>query len=172
VDLTPASLFRERISKPLAQLEAELPEIVVAIAPSPRDLISSYVILPQAAIERDPELGLSRVRALNEPLVTKANLRWDLQRCQLVSNPSTFSVNGFTVGATSVDVLFHIRKDHFFKLAPEISDEPNNEPADAMTMLCRQILEQQRYVRKFRWLVAGILIRRYLPQFLSPLSNS
>ncbi|KAG9083062.1 DNA-directed DNA polymerase alpha subunit pol12 [Ceratobasidium sp. 370] len=129
VDSGPAALFRERISKPLAQLEADIPELVTVLVPSPRDLISSHVVLPQAALERDPELGLSR-------------------KCQLVPNPGTFSVNGFTVGATSVDVLFHIRKDHFFKQAPEIADEPNSETADAMTMLCRQVLEQQREVHE------------------------
>ncbi|KAG9127039.1 DNA-directed DNA polymerase alpha subunit pol12 [Ceratobasidium sp. 392] len=130
IDLPPAVLFRERISKHLAQLEADMPELVIVLVPSPRDLISSHVVLPQAALERDPDFGLSR-------------------KCQLVPNPSTFSVNGFTVGATSIDVLFHIRKDHFFKQAPEIADEPDNEPADAMTMLCRQVLEQQSFYPLF-----------------------
>ncbi|KAG8737123.1 DNA-directed DNA polymerase alpha subunit pol12 [Ceratobasidium sp. 428] len=130
VDLPPATLFRERISKQLAQLETDMPELVIALVPSPRDLISTHVVLPQAALERDPDFGLSR-------------------KCQLVPNPSTFSVNEFTVGAISVDVLFHIRKDHFFKEAPEIADEPNNEPADTMTMLCRQILEQQSFYPLF-----------------------
>ena len=61
VDLTPAALFRERIAMPIARLELEVPELLVVIVPSPRDLISSHVVLPQAAIERDTELGLSRV---------------------------------------------------------------------------------------------------------------
>lgn len=126
VDMSPASLFRERISKPLARLEGDMPELVIVLVPSIRDMISSHVVLPQAALERDPELGLSR-------------------RCQLVPNPSTFSVNGFTIGATSVDILFHIRKDHFFKQALEIADEPSAESEDSMTMLCRQILEQQSF---------------------------
>lgn len=65
VDLTPAALFRERIAKPLAVLQSEILELLVVILPSPRDLISSHVVLPQAAIERDPELGLSRVSAFN-----------------------------------------------------------------------------------------------------------
>lgn len=62
-------------------------------------------------------------------------------------NPSVFSVNGFNIGATSIDVLFHIRKEEFFKQAPELADEPSSQTADAMTMLCRQILEQQRSVK-------------------------
>lgn len=63
VDLAPAALFRECIAKPIARLELEVPELLVVIVPSPRDLISSHVVLPQAAVDRDPELGLSRVSA-------------------------------------------------------------------------------------------------------------
>ncbi|QRV77706.1 DNA polymerase alpha subunit B [Ceratobasidium sp. AG-Ba] len=66
VDLSPASLFRERISKHLTRLEADMPELVIVLVPSLRDLISNHVVLPQAALERDPELGLSRVCVLRD----------------------------------------------------------------------------------------------------------
>ncbi|CAE6448433.1 hypothetical protein ACGC1H_005537 [Rhizoctonia solani] len=130
VDNTPIDTFRLKISSPLVQLENEIPELLTVFVPSPRDLISSHIVFPQAGLERIPQLGLPR-------------------RSQLVPNPSTFLVNGFRIGVTSIDVLFHIRKDEFFKHAPEVSDEPSAEPADAMTMLCRQILEQQSFYPLF-----------------------
>ncbi|CUA68780.1 DNA polymerase alpha subunit B [Schizosaccharomyces pombe 972h-] [Rhizoctonia solani] len=130
VDDIPVDTFRHKISGPLIQLENEIPELLTVLVPSPRDLISSHVVFPQAALERIPQLGLPR-------------------RSQLVPNPSTFLVNGFRIGVTSIDVLFHIRKNEFFKDAPEVSDESSTQPADAMTMLCRQILEQQSFYPLF-----------------------
>ncbi|CAE6464407.1 unnamed protein product [Rhizoctonia solani] len=130
IDDTPVDIFRHKISGPLVQLENEIPELLVVFVPSPRDLITSHVVFPQTALERIPQLGLPK-------------------RSQLVPNPSTFSANGFRIGVTSIDVLFHIRKDEFFKHAPEVSDESGGQPADAMTMLCRQILEQQSFYPLF-----------------------
>ncbi|KAJ1303322.1 hypothetical protein OPQ81_011518 [Rhizoctonia solani] len=130
VDDVPLDIFRQKISSPLVQLENEIPELLVIFVPSPRDLVSSHIAFPQAALERTPQLGLPK-------------------RSQLVPNPSTFLVNGFRIGVTSIDVLFHIRKDEFFKHAQEVSDEPGGQPADAMTMLCRQILEQQSFYPLF-----------------------
>jgi len=86
--------------------------------------------------------------------------RLDLQRVQLLPNPSTFSVNGIIFGVTSVDVLFHLRKEEFFKPAQEVSsmvqNQEGSEPGmgvleveqkqDAMGMLCRHVLEQRRCV--------------------------
>ncbi|CCO29121.1 DNA polymerase alpha subunit B [Rhizoctonia solani AG-1 IB] len=133
VDDTPADIFRHKIASSLVRLESEIPELLVVIVPSPRDLISHHVVFPQAALERIPQLGLPKV---------STDLTW-------VPNPSLFSVNGIRIGVTSIDVLFHIRKDEFFKHAPEVSDEPDSQPADAMTMLCRQILEQQSFYPLF-----------------------
>ncbi|KAG8691228.1 DNA-directed DNA polymerase alpha subunit pol12 [Ceratobasidium sp. 423] len=130
IDDTPVDTFRHKISGPLVQLENEIPELLIVFVPSPRDLITSHVAFPQAALERIPQLGLPK-------------------RSQLVPNPSTFLANGFRIGVTSIDVLFHIRKDEFFKNAPEVLDEPGGQPADAMTMLCRQILEQQSFYPLF-----------------------
>ncbi|CAE6391160.1 unnamed protein product [Rhizoctonia solani] len=130
IDDMPIDIFRHKIASPLVQLESEIPELLVVIVPSPRDLISHHVVFPQAALERTPQLGLPK-------------------RSQLVPNPCIFSVNGVRIGVTSIDVLFHIRKDEFFKHAPEISDEPDVQPADAMTMLCRQIVEQQSFYPLF-----------------------
>ncbi|CAE6527247.1 unnamed protein product [Rhizoctonia solani] len=130
VDDIPVDIFRHKISSPLVQLENEIPELLTVFVPSPRDLISSHVVFPQAALEHIPQLGLPR-------------------RSQLVPNPSVFLVNGFRIGVTSIDILFHIRKDEFFKHAPEVSDEPGGQTADAMTMLCRQILEQQSFYPLF-----------------------
>ncbi|CAE6482270.1 unnamed protein product [Rhizoctonia solani] len=130
VDDTPVDIFRHKIANHLVQLENEIPELLVVIVPSPRDLINHHVVFPQAPIERIPQLGLPK-------------------RSQLIPNPSIFSVNGIRIGVTSIDVLFHIRKDEFFKHAPEVSDEPGGQAADAMTMLCRQILEQQSFYPLF-----------------------
>ena len=67
----------------------------------------------------------------------------------LLPNPCRFSLNGITFAVTSVDVLFHLRKDEFVKRATEVESvgpEGVEIPVDPMANLCRHVLQQRRWV--------------------------
>lgn len=71
-----------------------------------------------------------------------------MQRIRLLPNPARFTLNGVHVAASSVDVLFHLRKEEFFKRAAEVDPQtPASSPegADAMANLCRHILQQRSF---------------------------
>ena len=61
-------------------------------------------------------------------------------------------VNGVHVAASSVDVLFHLRKEEMFKRATEVEpltappDPDGQAPSDAMANLCRHVLQQRKCV--------------------------
>lgn len=68
----------------------------------------------------------------------------------MLPNPARFSINDITFAVTSVDVLFHLRKDEFVKRGVEVDSIPPSSPDDAgtdsMTNLCRHLLQQRRFV--------------------------
>jgi hypothetical protein len=51
---------------------------------------------------------------------------------------------------SSVDVLFHLRKEEFSKRGEEVDSIPPSSPddvgTDSMTNTCRHLLQQRRYV--------------------------
>ena len=65
----------------------------------------------------------------------------------MLPNPALFAVNGVSFAVSSVDVLFHLRKEEFFKGASEIGaiGDDAHQP-DAMGKLCHHILQQRKYV--------------------------
>lgn len=62
-----------------------------------------------------------------------------IQRVQWLPNPATFRFNGVTIGATSLDVLFAIRRE-------EIAD---GMPGDQLKRIMSHVLEQQSYYPLF-----------------------
>ena len=74
-----------------------------------------------------------------------------LQRIHLLPNPARFTLNGVHIAVSSVDVLFHLRKEEYFKRAPDVNplttpvDPEGQVPTDAMASLCRHLLQQRRY---------------------------
>ena len=70
----------------------------------------------------------------------------------MLPNPARFTVNGVHFATSSVDVLFHLRKEEFFKRATEVeplvgpADPQGQNPSDAMASLCRHVLQQRRSV--------------------------
>lgn len=74
-----------------------------------------------------------------------------IQRIRLLPNPARFTLNGVHVAVSSVDVLFHLRKEEYFKRAPDVEpltsppDPEGQTPTDAMANLCRHLLQQRRY---------------------------
>ncbi|GJE91767.1 DNA polymerase alpha subunit B [Phanerochaete sordida] len=128
VDMLPAELFRTTILEPLQQLLDSLPGTVVVTVPSVRDIVSDHAVFPQAEL---------------------ASNVFDDPRIYSVPNPSQFTLNGVSFGVSSVDVLFHLRKEEFFRPMSEINSvalEDNETPAsDAMAKLCRHILQQRSF---------------------------
>jgi DNA polymerase alpha subunit B len=69
------------------------------------------------------------------------------QRVQLLPNPCRFSINDVSFAVTTVDVLFHLRKEEYFKSGEEVESEQPflNDPGDdVMANLCRHLLQQRR----------------------------
>jgi DNA polymerase alpha subunit B len=68
----------------------------------------------------------------------------------MVPNPGTFSVNGVKFGATSVDVLFHLRKEEFVKTVSTTTDTlpaaADDTGVDLIANSCRHLLQQRRWV--------------------------
>ena len=70
----------------------------------------------------------------------------------MLPNPARFTINGIQFAASSVDVLFHLRKEELFKRASDIEplegsvDPEGQNPNDPMACLCRHILQQRKWV--------------------------
>ncbi|KAJ9098934.1 hypothetical protein QFC19_006158, partial [Naganishia cerealis] len=129
-DYTPAQLFREHISSRLTALLDSSPGTAVILIPSVRDLTSRHVAFPQTPLDKDAELGLPK-------------------KVRMLPNPSHFYVNETLFSVSSIDVLFHLRKEEYFRRAEEADAEPSAAtksvvaPKDAMAELCRHVLGQR-----------------------------
>ncbi|TBU36283.1 DNA polymerase alpha/epsilon subunit B-domain-containing protein [Dichomitus squalens] len=107
VDSTPTEIFRTEFVDRLRDFLDSSPGSIALLVPNTRDIVSSHAGFPQ------PELS--------------GKLCTDSRICFL-PNPVRFTVNGLHFAASSVDVLFHLRKEEFFKRATEV--EPLVAPAD------------------------------------------
>ncbi|KAK7056975.1 DNA-directed DNA polymerase alpha subunit pol12 [Paramarasmius palmivorus] len=128
-DETPLGLFHRVFLDPLCLLLDTSPGSIAILVPSVQDIISSHAVFPQR------EFGLEVTRA--DP------------RIHLVPNPAKFSINGVTFASTSVDVLFHLRKEEIVKrgeevdsVAPVIAEDTGS---DSMANLCRNLLQQRSF---------------------------
>ncbi|KDQ09882.1 hypothetical protein BOTBODRAFT_58411 [Botryobasidium botryosum FD-172 SS1] len=138
IDETPAELFASRITAPLRALfnNASFPSVFVI--PSVRDMISDHAAFPQSAFDTsvDPNFAKTLI---------------------YLPNPSMISVSGITLAASSVDVLFHIKKEEYFKRAEDVDADPaggagataERNLKDPMGLLCRHILEQRSFYPLF-----------------------
>ncbi|TBU48523.1 DNA polymerase alpha, subunit B [Dichomitus squalens] len=130
VDSTPTETFRTEIVDRLRDFLESSPGSIVLLLPSTRDIVSDHAVFPQ------PELS--------------GMLCTDSRIC-LLPNPARFTVNGLHFAASSVDVLFHLRKEEFFKRAAEIeplagpADPEGQAPSDGMANLCRHVLQQRSF---------------------------
>jgi len=101
----------------------------VLLVPSIRDIINDHTVFPQsefsAAFAGDP-------------------------RIRLLPNPCRFTLNDVSFAVSSVDVLFHLRKEEFFKQAEEVDSVPSSVndtlgTNDFMSNLCRHLLQQRSF---------------------------
>ncbi|KAJ3559477.1 hypothetical protein NM688_g320 [Phlebia brevispora] len=119
------TIFREIFLTKLSELLDELPGSIALIVPSVRDILNEHAVFPQ---------GEFRFEHVHD------------SRISTLSNPCCFDVNGISFGATSVDVLFHLRKEEYFKQASAIAPIGSKEqPHDAMANLCYHIVQQRSF---------------------------
>ncbi|EEB98977.1 hypothetical protein MPER_01418, partial [Moniliophthora perniciosa FA553] len=127
-DETPLALFHRVFLDPLRLFLDTSPGSIAILIPSVEDLISSHAVFPQR------EFGLEVTRA--DPCI------------HLLPNPTHFSINGVTFASTSVDVLFHLRKEEVLKRGENVDPVtpviPEDTGSDPMGNLCRHLLQQRR----------------------------
>ncbi|KAH9936258.1 DNA polymerase alpha/epsilon subunit B-domain-containing protein [Fomitopsis serialis] len=128
VDETPAEIFREQFLANMTDFLGDSPDSQILVVPSVRDIISDHAVFPQGEFK----MGLAV-----DP------------RIRLLPNPCRFSLNDVTFGVTSVDVLFHLRKEEFFKRAQEVEPVPladgDATGSDTMINTCRHLLQQRSF---------------------------
>ncbi|KAJ6620810.1 DNA polymerase alpha/epsilon subunit B-domain-containing protein [Mycena sp. CBHHK59/15] len=133
VDSTPLNLFRTRFTDPLRAYLDSMPGSIAILIPSVRDLISDHAVFPQSELPSE----LSRA----DP------------RIHLLPNPASFTINDITFGATSVDVLFHMKKGEFLKRGEEVDPTPavsaDDSCTDPIANACRQLLQQRSFYPVF-----------------------
>ncbi|KZT73834.1 DNA polymerase alpha, subunit B [Daedalea quercina L-15889] len=128
VDEPPANIFQRQFLAGISDFLTGSPDSQVLIIPSVRDIISDHAVFPQG--ELGAEFGQG-------------------PRIRLLPNPCRFSLNDVTFGLTSVDVLFHLRKEELFKRAQEVEPVPpsggDTSGSDTMVNTCRHLLQQRSF---------------------------
>lgn len=121
--------------------------------PSIRDIINDHAVFPQsefsAVFAGDPVCSFC-LHLISVP--DSQDFEFDSQRIRLLPNPCRFTLNDLSFAVSSVDVLFHLKKEEFFKQAEEVdsvspSGNDTSGSSDSMSNLCRHILQQRRYVQ-------------------------
>ncbi|KAG6903250.1 hypothetical protein C0995_000145 [Termitomyces sp. Mi166 len=132
-DMLPAALFRSLFIEPLRTYLDSSPGSIAILIPSIRDLISRQAVYPQG------ELGLELIAS--DP------------RIHLLPNPARFSINDITFGVTSVDVVYHLKKEELSIKGTEADPIPTASPddtgTDVMANTCRQLLQQRSFYPLF-----------------------
>ncbi|KAI0689714.1 DNA polymerase alpha/epsilon subunit B-domain-containing protein [Cytidiella melzeri] len=125
---TPAALFRKTFLDPLSEVLDKMPGAVALLVPSVKDALNNHAVFPQSELDA----------ALTEDL-----------RIHFLPNPCHFMLNDVPFAVSSVDVLFHLRKEEFFRRMSEIQctfpKEQDAPASDTMANLCRHILEQRSF---------------------------
>ncbi|CDO75324.1 hypothetical protein BN946_scf184848.g1 [Trametes cinnabarina] len=127
VDVPPRDMFRTEVIDRLREVLDASPGSLVLLLPSTRDILTDHAVFPQCELPR---------------------MLCDDPRIRLLPNPSRFTINGVHIAASSVDILFHLRKEEYFQRAGETEPllvAPASDAPDAMANLCRHILQQRSF---------------------------
>ncbi|KAI0766425.1 DNA polymerase alpha, subunit B [Trametes elegans] len=128
VEVPPREMFATHFADRLGEFLDASPGSIALLVPSPRDILSDHAVFPQNELPR----ALS-----SDP------------RIRLLPNPARFTVNGVHVAVSSVDVLFHLRKEECWKRASDVDPLPSTpgsaDAPDAMANLCRHVLQQRSF---------------------------
>ncbi|KAK0244203.1 DNA polymerase alpha subunit B [Armillaria nabsnona] len=133
IDTTPLKLFHAQFTKPLRSYLDSSPGSIAILVPSVRDLVSFHAVYPQSEFSSEVSNGDSRIH--------------------LLPNPAQFSINNIKFAVTSVDVLFHLRKEELLKRGEEIDSivpsSPEDTGTDSMANTCRHVLQQRSFYPLF-----------------------
>ncbi|KAG6830016.1 hypothetical protein H0H92_002544 [Tricholoma furcatifolium] len=116
-DMLPAHLFRSLFIEPLKNVLESSPGSIAILIPSTRDVVSKHAVYPQGY--KAPPVVISSLTIF--------------QRIHFLPNPSPFSVNDITFGATSVDLVYHVRKEELLLRGAEADSIPPSYPEDTGT---------------------------------------
>ncbi|GAA5908020.1 hypothetical protein JCM6882_000201 [Rhodosporidiobolus microsporus] len=135
IDDLPSSLFRRQVSAKLASLVSVSPRTAVILIPNGRDLVSNHSAFPQAPLVKEPELGLPK-------------------GVRLLPNPCQFSINEVVFGVASVDVLWALKSQEFFRKcgdaeAPAEGQAEDAMAKDVMARVGRHLLRQKSFYPLF-----------------------
>ncbi|KAJ4482149.1 DNA polymerase alpha/epsilon subunit B-domain-containing protein [Lentinula aciculospora] len=129
IDETPLDMFYRVFLEPIRDFLSLSAGSIAILVPSVKDLVSTHAVYPQCEFPR---------------LITKSD-----PRIQLVPNPCIFSINDIIFGATSVDVLFHLRKEEVIKRGQEVDSlaslSPEDNGSDPLANDCRHLLQQRSF---------------------------
>ncbi|KAK0201753.1 DNA polymerase alpha subunit B [Desarmillaria ectypa] len=129
IDTTPLKLFQAQFTKPLRSYLDSSQGSIAILVPSVRDLVSFHAVYPQCEFSPEVSNGDSRIH--------------------LLPNPAQFSINNIKFAVTSVDVLFHLRKEELLKRGEEIDStvpsSPEDTGTDSMANTCRHVLQQRSF---------------------------
>lgn len=143
MDDIPEVLFRKVFLDPLSDLLNQIPGALAILVPNVKDILSDHAVFPQSAL---PRAFVDDMVCLIMVLYTNFDEHW--QRIHLLPNPCHFMLNNTAFAVSSVDVLFHLRKEEFFRRMSEIQStilhDDEAPTSDTMANLCRHVLEQRR----------------------------
>ncbi|OCF55338.1 DNA polymerase alpha subunit B [Kwoniella mangroviensis CBS 10435] len=128
VTQTPNEIFRDQVSRRLQDVLDTSPGTVIILVPSVRDVVSHHSAFPQSMLDKEA-LGLPK-------------------KVKVLPNPCTFSINEVIVALSSVDILFHLRREELYQKAEEAEPDPELKGAevkDAMANLLRHVLGQRSF---------------------------
>ncbi|KAF8349223.1 DNA polymerase alpha/epsilon subunit B-domain-containing protein [Amanita rubescens] len=132
-DSSPSTIYEARFLNPLKSFLEASPESIVLLLPSVRDLLSDHAVYPQSEHPEELTGGHPRIR--------------------LLPNPARFTINGISFGVTSVDVLFHLKREEFVKRGEEADPisptSAEDTGSDVMGNLCRHLLQQRSFYPLF-----------------------
>ena len=140
-------MFRDLIISSLQEFLDSKEGSLAVIIPSVKDILSDHAVFPQAKLQEvvthDPVSTIFDAAARTDAEAYPQRIKW-------VNNPCRFKLNNVSFAVSSVDVLFHLRKEEFFKRAAPVDSEHvvNELPPtiDPMANICRSLLEQRRRV--------------------------
>ena len=113
--------FRILIGKPLRELALRVPNIIIVLVPSLRDVINKHVSWPQEPFEKKP-LGLPK-------------------QAKVVTNPVTISLNEIVVGISAQDVLYDLRREEVLVGRPK--------ETSLLARLPRHVIQQRHFYPLF-----------------------
>ncbi|EGO23628.1 hypothetical protein SERLADRAFT_356508, partial [Serpula lacrymans var. lacrymans S7.9] len=146
VDRTPKEMFQTLILNLHDFLKISGTSNVLMV-PSIRDIISDHNVFPQSELDEK----LKNLENIDNPekleIFENPGNRKNHPRIHFLSNPCRFSLNGISFAVSSVDVLFHLRKNELFKRGAEVDPQSSSvlSANDPMSNLCRHILQQRSF---------------------------